>query len=334
MKHTLDSALPEQCCKKLRLTCYSGIGLMVVGLAAWMLFTPEPAYHGKPLSHWVRLQNEGTPSERNEATTALRHMGETAVPRLVDRLNRQDSRLGRIIDAFASRFGIQRLADSHQAGADLRRHAANALGEIGPAARVAIPALEAASHRANSGCAASATAALIKIRGEQTNSLSLALLANGNLTNWLRTLEVLICLGSNAQAETQVMLGTIATNSVASRMKLVEELGGNYCEPAASVLILAGLLQDPNWGIRANALNSLIRHGPAIRLVSADISQCFLDSDPHVRGNALAAFSLNCRDQVTSAIPALRLAATDTNAANRGMAIMLLKEAQAGRLPR
>ena len=76
-----------------------------------------PPYHGQPLRQWIIKLKQGNIHEQAEAQEALRALGRKAVPYLVHELEREDS-------------GLQGQA-----------YAASALGEIGPQASDAIPAL-------------------------------------------------------------------------------------------------------------------------------------------------------------------------------------------------
>ncbi len=99
--------------KPLPLLCLAAL----LPLLARPVAAAEPTFHGKTLAEWSRQLREGKPLERRRAATALGlgPFGKSAVPALVDALGTSDE--------------------------DVRRCAIHALGDIGPEAATALPAL-------------------------------------------------------------------------------------------------------------------------------------------------------------------------------------------------
>jgi hypothetical protein len=245
--------------------------------------------------------NEGDAEEREAAVAAIRAMDNRAVPALIARLARRDGRLRGAfmwIDRHLPSLRIP-VRDRYISVDAERGYAASALGAIGSAAKVAIPALITASMETNSFCAAKARAALIQIRHDRTESLALPSPEIRNLTNWLQRAEILLSLGSNVQASADSMVAAIGANT-AELFNILEALGRNRGEPNASVLLLQGLLKDDNAGVRGNGLNMLIMQRAFAKVARKDILRCTNDSDAAVRGNATYALLFAFPEQATA----------------------------------
>ncbi len=126
----------------------------------------EPRYHGRPLKYWVIKLKQGSRKEQAEAREALQAMGKAAVPYLVHTVEKTDSPLKlKILTTYGGRFPylywvLRRTSDQERA------YAASALGEIGPSASNAIPALVQLNKTNVYRHAAPTAACLMKIRGE------------------------------------------------------------------------------------------------------------------------------------------------------------------------
>jgi hypothetical protein len=130
-----------------------------------------PIYHGHSADYWVFHLKQGSRDGQAEARAALRSMGEAAVPFFIQALHQPDS------------------PDQSQA------YAASALGEIGPAAGEAIPAL---LQMTNPVWASAPRAALMKIRGESIDGLIRAL--NDPISDqWVQTAKTLAEFGPDAK---------------------------------------------------------------------------------------------------------------------------------------
>src|SRR5947209_338906 len=146
----------------------------VGGVIGWqVLRLREPAYQGKRLSLW--LQSYSPDSDSPEVDEALRTMGTNAIPTLLGNLQTKDSALKLKLAALGLRYtpaetrhlraerGFKALgAEASDAvpalieiyeqniSSSARRAAANALVEIGPSAKQAIPALIKSATGTNS----------------------------------------------------------------------------------------------------------------------------------------------------------------------------------------
>ena len=181
------------------------IAVALVALAyAGLLFFQEPSYHGKSLSAWIAGIGDGWANGRREYPVtpeqreALRAMGEPAIRRLIVILQTHDSKFKTAFIEFAVRHPMlyQRFVASGIVEPEIfyRPRAALALGEIGPAARAAIPALCDLTNYPNLSVAAPALAALMKIRGESVTNLFPALEDDG-ATGWDLTAATVMFMG-------------------------------------------------------------------------------------------------------------------------------------------
>ncbi|MDB6019481.1 MAG: repeat-containing protein, partial [Pedosphaera sp.] len=140
------------------------------------------------------------------------------------------------------------------------RHAqaATALGEMGPMAQKAIPALLVASQDKDYIIACRATAALMKIRQESPDNL-IALAADVSATSWNRTARTLKYLGTNAQAAVPLLIGELNHTKPWTRMMAAATLGGIASRPEISVPALTNCLTDSESLVRRSAIDALCK---------------------------------------------------------------------------
>jgi hypothetical protein len=136
-------------------------GLLAVGLFLLLWSRSGPSYGGQRISARILQLDDTDASRRQEAQTALQRLGCKGRAWMVRRLNREEPRVDKILRGDRS---SGRLTDY-----DLRRASmATALASLGPAAVLAIPALELAAQHSDWLIAARAQAALIQIRQESS----------------------------------------------------------------------------------------------------------------------------------------------------------------------
>ncbi len=130
------------------------LGLIVAALAVVLLeptgsvlglLRGEPFFHDRPASYWGRALRDREPAARTNAMKELADGGAEAVPVLVALL--PEGRAG-------------------NEDASARTAAVEALGEIGPAARDAVPALKKALYDADDGVRREAADALKRIEAK------------------------------------------------------------------------------------------------------------------------------------------------------------------------
>jgi hypothetical protein len=179
------------------------VAIAILATLAWAVFqapAPEPEYKGKPLSEWLLQLTSGTnysQSARSEAELAVREIGPNATPTLLLMLEKRDSTLKVTILRFLYKhhFVKSPLITANQNFAALAgfrilgSSASNAvprliaifdsdpapfpqqavpeiLGEIGPAAAPAIPALLRGTSHTNANVRNNSIYALRQIHAE------------------------------------------------------------------------------------------------------------------------------------------------------------------------
>jgi hypothetical protein len=123
---------------------------LVAGLLGLAARAAEPAYEGKPASFWLDHMY-AQPNGMSETIRAFKAMGSNAVPFLIKTLERKPSKLGEVVDQKLYEDDLERHLPKCVARAlpsamrveDRREHAAFLIGQIGPDAAAAIPALMA-----------------------------------------------------------------------------------------------------------------------------------------------------------------------------------------------
>lgn len=230
-----------------RLLSLAFICTTVFALAWWLLHDPGPWYHGKSLRYWTSQLGEWDLQERAAAREALQAIGQPAVPPLLKTLEKHESPFKLKVLSYAPRFPfLNRLFSKSLDGQ--RAEAAAALGEIGPPASNAIPALIAAG-KVNDTVQPHAMAALMKIRGEPVDSLINTLqpdIANEHAFSrteaWRKTVSIIGKFGPDAHALVPELCRTLAGAQepiIASAS--AQALGRIHAQPEVAVpaLILA-----------------------------------------------------------------------------------------------
>ncbi|MGO8699153.1 MAG: HEAT repeat domain-containing protein [Limisphaerales bacterium] len=231
------------------------------GVLFYCLPTDEPSYQGKPLSLWIRGLEIPKNYPTDELRAALRAMGEPAVTRLIELLQRHDSAMKREFLVYAGHHMFYyRYLQPRDIIPDYEYHsrAARALGEIGPSAGAAIPALMSTSISSNAFDRLFASVALIKVRQEPITPL-LATLEDNHSTNWRPEFFTFMLLGTNAAAAVPLLVSHLQSTNVGIRGVAVHLLGGIASRPDISVPALIGCLQDQSAAIRRDALVGLSR---------------------------------------------------------------------------
>ena len=117
--------------------------ILLTVLLCFTVFRDEVAYNRRPVRLWIRDLSSDNNVTGFEAATALGKMGPSAVPCLIRALNQQEAleeTLGQWLKCRLPSRMIGLLPPSRSYAA-AQINAARALGEIGPGARAAIPAL-------------------------------------------------------------------------------------------------------------------------------------------------------------------------------------------------
>jgi len=238
------------------------IAAVLGGFVFYNLPMSEPSYQGKILPRWIRGLEYRNVNPSDEQRAALRAMGQPAIDWLIATLQRRDSAIKRKFVGYAKNHAdIYNLiiAPCHVIPENIyHAQAATALGEIGPAAQAAIPALTAASTGSDAIVAGRARAALIKIRQESIAPL-VALLEDTHSTNWFAAAQTARHLGTNAEAAVPLLVSALQSTNVAVREFAVSALGGIASCPDIAVPALIDCVQDQAAGVRRSAIDALCK---------------------------------------------------------------------------
>jgi len=285
-----------------------GVIVAVVLAGVFLFHWREPVYLGKPAGEWIEELGDNSTA----AAQALREMGLAAVAPLIQGLQRKPARW---LDAYAfalnhsPRFLKARLAAHYLNLARrqmriprVRAAAAQTLGDLGPAAGKAAPALVKALAEQDATLRLNAAFALGKIRA----SPDLAVPALSELLH--------------DRNEEVRMYAAIALKKF-----------GAQAAPAVPGLITA--LNDRSWQVReraALALGALGRNRPG---VVAALERAMLDQHRFVRSSAATALA-SLAPQTQSARAALEQARYDPDAEVRysaGLAMDRIDSETSGR---
>ncbi len=311
-------------------TLIATVLLAVGGFLFYNQQTSEPSYQAKPLSRWIRGLEYENVNPSDEQRAALRAMGEPAITWLIAALQRRDSPIKRSFVNYAKNHAEihnRFIAPRHVIPEKIYHvQAATALGEIGPAARAAIPSLTAASSDRDSVVAARAKAALIKIREESITTL-LSLLEDTLSTNWWQAALTVQHLGTNAEAAVPLLVSALQSTNDGVRESALRGLGGIAGRPDIAVPALIGCLRDKDARIRRSAIDALCKFkGPKQQIVPLLLSS-MQDTDNNVwLGAAFGLEELLDKDEKrTLYVPALVKSLHNPNRTIRANAEMFLK---------
>jgi HEAT repeat protein len=260
------------------------------GVIAWQVARlREPVYHDKPLSAW--LQSYGANSESQESDDAVRNIGTNAIPILLDNLRAYDSQLKLPLAALGMRFtpaetrhtraekGFSALgAEASNAVPALiaiydenvspsaRKAAANALVEIGPASKAAIPALIKSAADTNAEVRAFALYTLGRLALE--SKLVVPVLIKGLRdpdrevrSNAAFGLEALAFMGGDAKPAIPALVETLKDSQVSARASAATALGHIHSEPDVVVPALMEMLRDSDVQLHAFAARAIGEFG-------------------------------------------------------------------------
>jgi HEAT repeat protein len=250
----------------------AGLLLILIGLVVWLdpthvllgTLRGEKFYQGRPASYWEHGLLDTSPGKSTNTVQQLAEGGEGSVPVLVAML--QNHRDGQ---------------DEH---AELRLHAVQILGQIGPKADTAVPELLEMTHHPDREARAQAALALGKI-GTRLDAVVPALAKMlGEPADRLAALKGIFKLRDKAKGAipqiAEVMLkgqdGDVRWHAAEALAKM-----GAAAQPALPQLIAA--LKDEDARVRSHAAESLRKIGPEAAEALPALRPLADDADPEVR---------------------------------------------------
>lgn len=250
-----------------------------------VLHNPEPSHQGKTLTEWISGFEYLNYRITDEQRSALLTMGEPAIRRLTDLLKKRDSGLKRKFVAYASRtpsWHNRILAPRHIVSERVYlAQAASAIGEFGPAASSAIPALTALTTHDELMVRLRAKAALIRIRQEPIDSI-LAVLQDTTSTNWGRTAYLAMFLGTNAAPAGPLFIAALQSPKAHVRDVAAGAISCVGMNPETAVPALISCLKDADPDVRRSAVDSLRTFKSQKQRIIPELLSCLSDSDLNV----------------------------------------------------
>jgi hypothetical protein len=145
----------------------------------------QPLCHGKPLSYWI--YQVAMPGKKMESgCKAIKEAGADAIPSLVKALQKKDSVLKRIYISIWWKLPAlpQRVLPRPVNAVRIREVAAMALGDLGPAGRIAVPVLTQALNDEGFAVRVFAAEALVAINRQTAEHESKAFGGKDDLKPW------------------------------------------------------------------------------------------------------------------------------------------------------
>jgi HEAT repeat protein len=287
----------------------------IAGVITWqVLWLREPVYQGKSLSLWLRSYN--LDGDSPEVDDAVRMMGTNVIPTLLGMLQAEDSRLRQALAALGFHYppaeaqhmraekGLSALgADASNAVPALieiyeqntsptaRRAAANALVEIGPTAKQAIPALIKSATSTNSEVRAFALYTLgrmalepelvdpVLIRALRDPDREVRYQAACGLANFA-------FMGGDARPAVAALIGALQDSYMGVRSGAAHALGYIHSEPGIVVPALVKSLHDPDAGVRTYAASALGKFGTNGKSAIGPLVEMLNETNQDVRSQA------------------------------------------------
>ncbi len=155
-----------------------------------------------------------------------------------------------------------------------------ALGEIGPAARSAVPRIATLA-----GTNVWAKAALINITGSGLDAAIEPLKDVSNRTNWLFATFVVRSLGSRAAPAVPWLIADLQQNDEQIQGHVFEALGEIHAHPEQCIPALLPFLRSTNNSIRLRSLETISVFGGSAApwAPSSEIVRCLADPDAKIR---------------------------------------------------
>lgn len=309
------------------------LALLLLLILYLVLPKTEPSYQGKSLSQWIRGLEYENVNPTDEQRVALRAMGQPAVTRLVEILEQRDGFLKQKFVEYARHHPdvYNRFISPRRVIPESTYHAeaATALGEIGPAAQAAVPALITLSTSQDYILANRAKAALIKIRQDSVAPL-LESLADTHSTNWASAALQAKYLGTNGEALVPFFVRELQSTNRDIRSVAANTLGGIASRPELTIpACVEGLKTEKDPGIRRREIDALCQFKNAKPQIVPVLLGFLRDNDNNVWLGAAFGLEkmLSPEEKKTLLAPALIPSLNSPNEAIRANAALSLKRA-------
>jgi HEAT repeat protein len=287
---------------------------IVAGITWLALRVREPVFQGKRLSMWLRSYSPDGDSP--EVDDAVRTIGTNAIPTLLGNLQSKDSTLRQALTALGVPYtpaetrhmraekGFSALgADASNAVPALieiyeqnfsptaRRAAANALVEIGPASKQAIPALIKSTASTNSDVCAFALYTLGRMALESELVDPVLIKALHDPARQVRYdavfgLANLAFMGGDAKPAVPALIEALQDSYIGVRGGAAHALGHIHSDPGIVVPALIKSLHDPDTSVRIYAAAALGESGTNGRPAVAALGELLSETNQDVSNAA------------------------------------------------
>jgi HEAT repeat protein len=168
----------------------------------------------------------------------------------------------------------------------LRSATANALGEMGPSARLAIPQLAAASEEPEIALA------LLRIQGESLGPMFERLADTSDPNKWRRTVTLVAGLGTNAEPAIPFLVTALHATNAEVQSQAIIALGQIHLRPEICIPVLIAQLNSTNSVLRGRSARALAGFGSEAKAVVPELLKCLDDPDLRLRTAATNALRL------------------------------------------
>lgn len=286
---------------------------------------PEPEFKGRPLSYWLVHNFVNYPRRNPEAIHALREMGQPAVKRLTEMVEREDSFLRMQIVKHGDKLSV--LNENLPIRYWERYYAALALGSIGTNAASAIPVLEKMAAGDDHDLARAGRAALVLVRNESIRELTAKYLDRSNATNFGDAYGIILQLGPYAEEAIPVLLKEMQSTNNRTRLMAMTLLENVCVESELCVPVMTNLLSDSNPLIRCSAADALANSGRLAKDAAPLVVRLLDDQDYLCRCSALGfLYSVASSNEFAPYQARISLMTNDSNELVRDWAKKVLRE--------
>jgi len=277
-------------------------GILLVALPGR---SPEPQYHGRSLSEWLRTApTAGSPNAlalSDEARDAVRHIGTNALPVLLRWISYDPSQfkvtLLRLPGALPGSFNPAFLHRAEDRALDAQK----AFAVLGPGARAAIPELTrlamTAHHEKRAG---RCIEALGRIGPEALPAL-LAVSTNTAGVARHRAALTIKSYGTNAYSAVPVLIQLLQDPVDSVAIEAAGALGKLNLSASNAVPALDTTLRGTNSFRRAAAAYALAEFGPEAKAAVPQLKQVLADPLPLARNAAKLALGIIAPEVLTNA---------------------------------
>jgi hypothetical protein len=279
------SSMVDETRKRWKYVLLLAVVVLLGALAVVFIPSAEPAYRGKPLSHWV--ENFGTPttypSAPSEPERAICEIGAEAVPYLARWIAYEPPTWKiKFFEFMQTRFGSA-LVDHERNRAE---GAVSALITLGTKAEQAIPPLALLVNNPKSPNALRRSETVLLALRSHVPVANLVLMTNNSPINRLGSIRVVDLRGTNSRPGVLALIQRLRDVDAEVASSAAQMLGAARMEANLVVPALAKCLKDERTILRKSAIEALGKFHVQARPAVPDLVALLEDPDPLIRNFA------------------------------------------------